>query len=458
MTLLLLLLAGCSADEAQAPVGLWSQVVPGSTSHHVEARWVLEAGRCDDWSVGPPGSPSVPGFQRQRSQGPLPNFDILVCAAVLDDSWNLVELVGPGGVSGAVRGWDHVRSTVAAAGGPIVFVGDTGCRDNAKQDCDPQSEWPFPAVLERIAAASPSMILHVGDYRYRPSPGKADSWRSWREEFIGPISAHSDIGPWVLARGNHERCASDAHGEGWWLLLGPPGQNECPPHTLQDPWQLDVVRGTATHRFIVLDTSSHTSSELAGRFGTALADSSGANYTRWVQHHPILGMFSYSPDKPEDRSARDRLAQAIADTEVGPLCTAGRCTPQAIVTGHVHVYEQARLHDEEGTPVWPEQIVAGNGGIHTYEQGFSSPCSATLEVQQDHTSRTWQAELTASAGYGFVAATLRGDSSTESGWDTTLKVAVERSFDSLAPCRGLHPSVTVPPRASLGFPVGAGGR
>jgi hypothetical protein len=71
--------------------------------------------------------------------------------------------------------------------------------DGKFQDCDINSQWPFSILAERIAAAKPDLVIHVGDYLYRESPcpkndkgcaGSAhgDKWDTWKTDFFVPAA------------------------------------------------------------------------------------------------------------------------------------------------------------------------------------------------------------------------------------------------------------------------------
>ena len=103
-----------------------------------------------------------------------------------------------------------------------VFVfGDTGCRDNKKQEpCTDEAVWPFKTLIERavssIKADTVPTVLHVGDFRYA-NKGEPDSWTApqdddptwggWKQEFFDPAKSLLERGAWIPVRGNHDACS-----------------------------------------------------------------------------------------------------------------------------------------------------------------------------------------------------------------------------------------------------------
>ena len=127
--------------------------------------------------------------------------------------------------------------------GKVVALGDTGCKPNTSGDCPP-SWWPFAEIANNAAAEDPDLILHMGDYNYRGTPGsihidghhhkqpvydagdhapngkchtkgpyygqnspgskRPDCWSDWWQDFFLPARPLLQRAPWVFARGNHE--------------------------------------------------------------------------------------------------------------------------------------------------------------------------------------------------------------------------------------------------------------
>ncbi|HSM76476.1 MAG TPA: metallophosphoesterase [Bryobacteraceae bacterium] len=124
----------------------------------------------------------------------------------------------------------------------VAVLGDTGCRvkGNQIQNCGDPAVWPFRAVAARIAAESPDLIIHVGDYLYRESPcpdpsrgcagPSGDNWPAWKADFFEPAAAALSAAPWAFSRGNHEDCRRSWRG--WFYYLDPrPFSNACATYT-----------------------------------------------------------------------------------------------------------------------------------------------------------------------------------------------------------------------------------
>ncbi len=159
------------------------------------------------------------------------------------------------------------------------MVGDTGCEDGSWQPCDATASWPFAALADAAAKDAPELVIHVGDYNYRGTPGEVtidgvtkpvydagdnaagpgcrspdgyvsqnvsgstsfDNWTDWRRDFFAPARPLLLAAPWVLTRGNHELCSRA--GPGWFYLLDPASallgggaaQRACPDQTGTEP-------------------------------------------------------------------------------------------------------------------------------------------------------------------------------------------------------------------------------
>ena len=171
----------------------------------------------------------------------------------------------------------------------VVLLGDTGCNgaDATKPQRCTGDGWPFAALAGDAVRPPPDLIVHVGDYNYRGTPGtlvlppaatgyardlavrlydtgdlddedaprldiakvywsqniqgspRPDAWPAWRDDFFRPAARLLPVAPWVFARGNHELCSRG--GPGWFYLLDPAssllggeGQRACPPQTPPD--------------------------------------------------------------------------------------------------------------------------------------------------------------------------------------------------------------------------------
>ncbi len=99
----------------------------------------------------------------------------------------------------------------------IAIIGDTGCRiaRDYVQACNDPAQWPLPRVADRVAAAQPDLVIHVGDYYYREVPcppdqktlcdgsPSGDRWDSWNADFFTPAAVSAQA-----QRPGHSRAAT----------------------------------------------------------------------------------------------------------------------------------------------------------------------------------------------------------------------------------------------------------
>jgi hypothetical protein len=120
-------------------------------------------------------------------------------------------------------GTQTLKTTAGEGNAPkrIIVIGDTGCRQKAKELQDCETDWPFAKIVGFAAAQKPDLVIHVGDYYYRencPDGAKhCESWENWRKDFFQPAEPLFAAAPWLLARGNHEMCGRAS--EGWFRFL-----------------------------------------------------------------------------------------------------------------------------------------------------------------------------------------------------------------------------------------------
>ena len=217
------------------------------------ARVVVDAGQ------GCPGLVTEAGTVVMTVRGnPDPaRFPVVVC-----------EAVQPFGTAAQVEGAAIALPAVTRSPVRIAVVGDTGC--GTWQDCADPAAWPFARLAEQAAGTGPDLVIHVGDYVYRGTPGTIevngvkrgtynagnyaledeycqlrdpyvsqngagsslpDSWEAWRVDFFAPAAPLLSRAPWVAARGNHELCSRA--GPGWFYFLDPhsellDGELRCP--------------------------------------------------------------------------------------------------------------------------------------------------------------------------------------------------------------------------------------
>ncbi len=472
--------------EAGSLLAAWTQVVPKwdttdptkPVGTKVEARWVLQGTQqsCPGWTVSPSAGAGA-GAQRQGStRGGCPandscpdreRFNITVCTASLDDAWADVTLSG-GGQSRPLKGWGHVKSAVAAAQ-PVVILGDSGCRSGTQQTCASSGASPqFAKIVTDAAKTKPALYLHGGDYRYTgEKAGDPDRWQYWHDEFLGTVSKEANLAPWVLARGNHERCGENAdddpkNGTGWWWLMGPDSKTQCKPtptsndNILHPTWWVDIQpAGGPTHRFVVIDTAYNSDDALTDRFRTALAASRAnkGGYTRWLQHYPLLGLLDYhSPDIVDDKT-RAKFAAAV-DPSDPPLCdTTGVCSVSAMLVSHQHFYQKLTFNlPGQTSQAWPDSVILPSGGVNLYDQGCLGT-NFTVAPKVSGGPAGWQAKVEYQHTFGYLTAVLDLTSSgaPSRGWTTAI-VPIDPSSGGGTPCTGLAWALDQT-AAQLGFPT-----
>ena len=95
---------------------------------------------------------------RARGNPDPARFPVVVC-----------EAVQPFGAAAQVEGAAIALPAVTRSPVRIAVVGDTGC--GTWQDCADPAAWPFARLAEQAAGAGPDLVIHVGDYVYRGTPG-----------------------------------------------------------------------------------------------------------------------------------------------------------------------------------------------------------------------------------------------------------------------------------------------
>ena len=256
----------------------WTQLAPGGTAFPgatVPLARAILAGQgqgCPVLVLTTSDGNSQPAMVQRPN--PLPgkgNYPITVCEA---------PAVVPGFVvlRATVFGRALPLPPASTAPARIAVVGDTGCRKNDNQQpCNNEDVWPFGNIAKEIARKrDATLVVHVGDYRYRKddkpcdsscAPPLWDNWDSWEKDFFKPAEPLLAAAPWVMVRGNHEDCnlADKGNGRGWFYLLDPsspalgsptPACNADPERpTYTTPYALDVVAAGQPLRLIVLDSA-----------------------------------------------------------------------------------------------------------------------------------------------------------------------------------------------------------
>jgi hypothetical protein len=334
------------------------------------------------------------------------NFPIVVCEAIVSTGMQVAG--GQQRVPGPPQKADA-----------LAVVGDSGCKPADQDGCTLGSKsWPFQQIAHSAAAAKPDIVLHMGDYNYRGTPGHVtingqkqavydagdntgsvscqlagpyhgqnsqgsadpDRWNNWWLDFFQPAAELLAAAPWVIARGNHELCSRA--GPGWFYLLAPgsdskgveTGQPLCPsaesdkPLLFGAPYRLDLP-GLSV---LVLDSANACDQ---GDLHQAHFDRQFESIQKLLAQAPdkaLLTLVSHRPlwavDKADDTTAPGHTdpsgAYAIIDQT---LQRAYRKYPlprsvDLVLSGHMHRFQAIGFARDTKTP-YPDQLVVGNSGV-----------------------------------------------------------------------------------------------
>lgn len=371
----------------------WSQIVGNSSSTQdvlplqLMARFIVEGSgqSCSAFALTPSSylaTPTPPTAATTRSVTPADTaFAITVCQFEMYADWMHADLTAQG-----------QTQVLATFPGPYTIgrknkdqlvafgIGDTGCRAS---DCDAYQgvNVAFKHVVEAMVneKVAPDFAVHVGDYRYYHETTAPDAWYKWYMEFFRPAQPLLDTTPIALIRGNHEECDGNEgywYGTRWYQFFEPTTSAQvtsCPAGTarLDPPWAFDVGVKTDSNtvhwpqRLVMVDNSpdrwNYTNfdsvvTHMGTNFQTALTLSAGHD-TWWLMHKPL---WSY-PNRYASTGTQNALLEALGDTQniSQTLCPNATCNPQAVMAGHVHMYQQVDFHDLD----WPIQYILGHGGV-----------------------------------------------------------------------------------------------
>jgi hypothetical protein len=296
----------------------------------------------------------------------------------------------------------------------IAVIGDTGCRmkDGVFQACNDAAAWPFARLAAAAARYRPDLVIHVGDYIYRKAPcpsgnaGCAGSphgqrWETLRAELFAPAAPLFRAAPWVVPRGNHERC--NAGGPGFFLLLDPrPLATACSEMTA--PYT--VPAGDLA--LWVLDSSlaedRKAPEDLVAQYRAQVTELARTKpKSAWLlSHRPLYAV--YAGKRDDIRSGRTRAAPRAMNATL-QAATAREIPAELalVLSGHIHAFELVQFASGR-----PAQIVAGNSG---------TALDANLPASLDgvRIAGAEAAGLTR-AEFGFVALTRGGP-----GWTVELR-------------------------------------
>jgi len=324
--------------------------------------------------------------------GKKAHFPVLVCELLIPSGTTTASLNG--------KALPLPPSTL----GTLAVIGDTGCRlkadksatpahtddqdDGKFQDCDKKSKWPFSTLAASVAAATPQLLIHVGDYIYRESPcpkhdkgcqgsPHGDKWATWKADFFKPAAPLLAAAPWIATRGNHEICSRA--GKGFMLFLDPAlAQNNTPPACAAIIEQFTVTVGSQS--FAVLDSSNAPDDcpkdGCDTQYAAQFAGMNPAPGTWLVSHRPIWGI------KNKNVLLNGTLQAALGQWQ-------GKLPPGFVlaIAGHIHIWEALSFTDQR-TP----QLVLGNGGTllaHKITQPLAGTAIGGTTVASGVTKHDW---------------------------------------------------------------------
>lgn len=392
------------------------------------------------------------------------NFPIRVCEAIVSARMQ-------------VAGGQQVVPGPPQKADAIAVVGDSGCKPADQDGCKLGSKaWPFQQIAHSAAAAMPDLILHMGDYNYRGTPGHVtidgtkqpvydagdntgsvscqlngpyhgqnslgssdpDRWNNWWLDFFQPAAELLATAPWVVARGNHELCSRA--GPGWFYLLDPgsdlagvgTGQAVCPaaesdePLLFDAPYRLDVPGLTV----VVLDSANacdqgnlhqtHFDQQFQ-KIQQLLAAAPDQALVTLLSHRPLWGVnkadHTTAPGNTDPTGAYAIIDQTLQQAyHKHPL-------PRAldlVLSGHMHRFQAIGFGRDTQAP-YPDQLVVGTSGI-----GLAT----------NHPAQPFSFPIDGLTGMGFGLsefAYMTIEPSKKRGWKGTLR---DPSGKKLASCEG----------------------
>ena len=275
----------------------------------------------------------------------------------------------------------------------IVIIGDTGCRlkrsENAFQPCNDPEQWPFKTIAESAAQLKPDLVIHVGDIHYRENACPPDQsgcqnspwgygYDTFDADFFTPAASLLAAAPWVFIRGNHESC--ERGGQGWWRFFDPRpftiGQDCDRPENdargeFSAPYRIPLG---AESGLIVFDSSFVGTRRLskddpvyqiyAAQMAQADQLAQSFRMSFYINHHPILGLapkpmptgVSFYPGN----AALQSVLEQVRPTTLFPTQV------QALLAGHVHVFQMASFDSDH-----PTQFISGHGGSWVEDPNLS---------------------------------------------------------------------------------------
>lgn len=333
-------------------------------------------------------------------------------------------------------------------GGPqtVSIIGDTGCRASNKQVCN-DAEWPFAAVVADLAPAralaTADLVVHVGDFMYV----KFDAWDTWKAEFFDPAMPLLKGAPWLMVRGNHERCGKFGDAPlGYYLFFdigSTKGLNCADDGELTATYAVDI---SSDQRVIVSDSATAWAVWAKKR-----NDNLGTGMKEELKEKEIQQDSDALDDVKKMLRQVANLAAGAGSRDVWftthvPVFSVGACTEKnplecysdpasavmrqawyeladqspkvdTILAGHLHLFQVAEVTGQ------PLQIISGAGGVNIdddlsiprsrwqcVDQASLQNLKKTVKVPTNAESQSKQlaVDVCSSMNFGYVMATKEG--------------------------------------------------
>jgi hypothetical protein len=278
----------------------------------------------------------------------------------------------------------------------VVTLGDSGCRTvSGGQPCD-SGAWPLPDLARQMKAERPDLLIHLGDFNYRGSPGTVgpdaqpvydgctgdtgnqnapgsaqwDGWTTWQLDVFQPLQHLLSKVAMAPVRGNHELCSRT--GPGWFYFLDPGSalvdpayrQPDCPqvvasgmvdttpPQVLSFPKLTLVTMDTADACDFGIQANQ------AAAFGAqfkVLAQAAPAKPVWLLTHRPIWALTGLTPDGAGGNTPSSMVTAVLQKTA---LANKFDSWAGLVMSGHVH-----NMGALDFSNSWPLQLILGNGGV-----------------------------------------------------------------------------------------------
>lgn len=393
------------------------------------ARVVIDESGAECPTLEPSGDGGEKRPMTARDNPDPDNFDVTVCEASYPTDGSRM----------AAQGTSLVLPAVPATVTRVTVFGDTGCKPDDQKDCKKDKDWPFGEMADAAAKADPApdLVLHMGDYNYRGTPGSIkikqpdgkaekvrvydagdntpsvtctlsgpyygqnslgsetpDSWKAWKHDFFEPAAKLLRAAPWVFARGNHELCSRAGPGffyfldPGSALVPGSGGQQNCPPAEakapliFRQPYRVDLG-GLSV---VVLDSANacdqgtlhqkHFNAQFE-QIQSLVADAPAAN-ALWLQsHRPLWGV--KKPDADTPKTDLDASGQYAIIDKTLQTAFANYPIPRPVhlvLSGHMHRFQTIGFVPPGALP---NQLIVGNGGIALAHNYPPDPFSVAID-------------------------------------------------------------------------------